>query len=106
MKTRIMAAAWALAAAMLSGNIAAQTASPYLTSSENLSKVQVGVTNATQVRALLGEPLRMTKDARRAWDGWQYRVLAYGQRNTLWISFSSDGVVREVVQLPEYRSAS
>ena len=104
MKARTLAVVSALAAAMFATGGAAQKDSGYLKSTESVAKIQLGVTATAQVKDLLGEPLRVTKNNRRAWDVWEYRTFTYGQRGNLYISFSAtDGVVREVIQQPEYR---
>lgn len=104
MNVRIFAAAWAVAAALLATGSVAQSDAGYLKSTENVARIQIGTTTATQVKALLGEPLRISKNSRRAWDVWEYRTISYGQRGSLYVSSSAaDGVVREVIQQAEYR---
>ncbi len=101
MNARMMMTAVMLAAAQLAGNAAAQ--GDYLKSTENVAKIRTGQTTGTEVEALLGKSIRVTRNSRRGWDQWEYRVFAYGERGTLWISLSDDGVVREVLQLMEKR---
>ena len=98
MNTRISAIVCALVAATLGMGSAAQAYTGLLKSLDNASKIQVGTTTKTEVKALLDEPLRITQNGRRAWDVWEYRTYTYGERGNLYVSFSSaDGVVREVV---------
>jgi len=104
MNSRTFAVAWALAAALHATGSAAQSDSGYLKSIESVARIQVGVTTAAQVKSLLGEPLRVTQNNRRAWDVWEYRTLTHERRGHLYVSFTAgDGVVREVIQQPEYR---
>ncbi len=102
MNARAMMMAVMLAATQLAGNAAAQSGD-YLKSTENVAKIRTGQTTGNEVEALLGKSIRMTRNSRRGWDQWEYRVFSYGERSTLWISLSDDGVVREVLQLVEKR---
>ena len=92
------AIAVALAAWLVAAGWAAQGAN-FLYSTENVARIRVGATTAKEVRELLGEPFNTRRDARRGWNGLEYRVFQYGERSVLWVSVSDDGVVREVIQL-------
>ncbi len=72
----------------------------YLSTGENIAKIQAGKTTGKEVEQLLGAPLRVVPDGRRGWDYWEYRVYEWPRRK-LWIGISGDGVVRDVVQLIE-----
>jgi hypothetical protein len=102
MNVRSIVAAMFAASAFSAGPVASQ-GNLYLKSTESLAKVRVGQTTGKEVEALIGPAMRITRNSRREWNQWEYRVFAYGQRSTLWISLSDDGVVREVVELQERR---
>lgn len=70
---------------------------------ENLSKLVPGTTTAAQVRELLGPPWQVTRMARQARDVWSYRMQDNALvRHDLYVQFSTDGVVREVIMLRDY----
>lgn len=103
MNTRKCAAAAVLALALVTGGCAAPGArwDGYLSTTENVVKIQVGKTTAKEVEQLLGAPVRVTHDGRRNWDYWEYRVYHQWPRSKLWIGISIDGVVREAIQIME-----
>ena len=97
MRTVRIAAVLAAALVALAG--AAPGYANYLATTAEVAKIRVGATTSKQVEALLGKPASVARDSRRGLDSWEYRGFEYAQRGSLWISFSSDGVVREVIQL-------
>jgi outer membrane protein assembly factor BamE (lipoprotein component of BamABCDE complex) len=71
----------------------------------NLAKLVPGATTAKEVREILGPPWRVTRMDRQQRDAWQYRMdNGYQIEHNLFVQFSSDGVVREVLLLrdPKY----
>ena len=66
----------------------------------NIQKLIVGTTTTKDVRELLGPPWRTTHLARQQRDVWEYTTYNIDQQEfLLYVQFSSDGVVREVVHL-------
>jgi outer membrane protein assembly factor BamE (lipoprotein component of BamABCDE complex) len=102
MNARLLFAGTVLAGALVAGGCAApgagQSSTGYLTSTENVAKIQVGKTTVKEVEQALGAPVEVSRDSRRGWDYWLYRI---HRRSKIWIGVSSDGVVREVVEVYE-----
>lgn len=70
---------------------------------ENLARLVPGQTTAAQVRELLGPPWQVTRMARQERDVWSYRMQDNALvRHDLYVQFSADGVVREVIMLRDY----
>jgi len=105
MNARMMVAAFLLAAAQWPLTASAQDTG-YLKSTEKVANIRIGQSTIKEVEDLLGKPFGIERNSRRSWNEWEYRVFAYGQRSSLWISFSDDGIVRDVVQLQEKRMGS
>lgn len=77
------------------------TAVEPLFSAANFARLRVNETTDRQVRELLGPPYsveRMQRKPQTAWDYWT-RLDAVPTR--VWVIFSDDGVLREVVKLDE-----
>jgi hypothetical protein len=71
---------------------------------ENLKKIAIDATTAREVRELLGPPWRTTHLALSDRDAWDYRMYNSVQwEYILSVMFSSDGRVREVVMLRDYK---
>lgn len=68
---------------------------------ENIRKIAAGVWTQKEVRELLGPPFDSGRLAVRARQWWGYRYSAYGETRALWVQFSDDGVVREVLDMPD-----
>lgn len=68
---------------------------------ENIRKIGAGVWTQKEVRELLGPPFDSGRLALRARQWWGYRYSAYGEMRALWVQFSDDGVVREVLDMPD-----
>jgi len=97
MNIRTRMAAAAFAALLVAGEGAASGGSGLLSNTDNLAKIEVGKTTGREVEQLLGAPLKVSRDGRRNWDYWEYRLSgSKWQSGTLWIGISSDGLVREV----------
>jgi hypothetical protein len=72
-------------------------------SMEDLGRIHAGVTSAADVKALLGQPIRVTRFDRMDRDVWEYR--RYNDPTDEYrvaVQFSSDGIVREVLVLKDY----
>ena len=67
---------------------------------ENVYKIVPGTTQASAVRELIGPPWRVTRLARQQRDVWEYTIYDARQFEfMLFVQFSGDGVVREVLML-------
>lgn len=72
--------------------------------SENIKKISPNSTTAKEVRELLGPPWRVVRMPRQNLDSWEYPWQNVEDRRILWVNLSSDGVVREVVEMHDYES--
>jgi hypothetical protein len=73
----------------------------------NLARLAPGASRADDVRDLFGPPYEVDTFARQAREVWTYKMYGIGtQMMNLYVQFSSDGVVREVMMLddPQYTS--
>ena len=67
---------------------------------ENVYKIIPGTTQASAVRELIGPPWRVSRLARQQRDVWEYTIYDARQFEfILYVQFSGDGVVREVLLL-------
>lgn len=67
---------------------------------ENMQKLLAGTTTAKEVRELLGPPWRTMHLARQQRDVWEYTTYSLDQQEfILYVQFSGDGVVREVIHI-------
>jgi outer membrane protein assembly factor BamE (lipoprotein component of BamABCDE complex) len=69
---------------------------------ENMATLQIGVTTRADVRGLLGPPYSTTYFERQKRDVWGYKYRRVAERRMLWVRFSDDGVVREVLDAIDY----
>lgn len=72
---------------------------------ETLAKIVPGKTTQDDVRDLLGPPYTASRMARMERDVWEYYANRHANRiwpTRLYVQFSHDGVVREVLQLDDY----
>jgi len=88
-----------LFAALAAGGVMAQGRDLRVT--EVVAKLQLGKSSSKEVLDLLGKSDRVIRNERKGSEEWGYRMYADGERSTLWISMSADGVVREVLNLRE-----
>jgi hypothetical protein len=70
---------------------------------QNIAKVASGA-QAKEVRELLGPPFRVVRMTRMARDVWEYPWREIEDRRMLWVQFSNDGQVREVIEMHDYES--
>jgi len=79
---------------------------------ENIAKLEIGVSTQQSVRALFGPPYDTTYFDRLQREVWGYKYRVVAERMVLYVRFSDDGVVREVLKsidwdyIPASRSAS
>jgi hypothetical protein len=71
---------------------------------DNIRAIQVDATTKDQVRERLGPPYRVTRAPFKPYDVWEYWWRNVEDRRILWISFSDDGIVREVLEMHDYQS--
>jgi hypothetical protein len=70
----------------------------------NISKIAVNSTTTDQVSELLGPPYRITREPFKPWNVWEYPWRLVDERRILWVSFSDDGVVRDVIEMHDFES--
>jgi hypothetical protein len=66
---------------------------------ENVKKVQAGTWTRKEVRELFGPPFETSYLTLRKRQVWGYQLLEVDFKWNLWVQFSEDGVVREVLQM-------
>ena len=72
---------------------------------ENLPKLVPGVTTAEQVREHFGPPRRFSRLERQQRDVWEYYMYGWEpEPHFLYVQLSSDGIVREVLLLKDYKN--
>jgi len=72
---------------------------------QNVRKLAAGSTTAKEVREILGPPWRISRLERQQREVWHYRMdNGFQIEHNLFVQFSADGVVREVLLLrdPKY----
>jgi hypothetical protein len=69
-----------------------------------IKRIVPNTTTAAQVRELLGPPWTSTRMARQQRVVWEYPWRNVEDRRMLWVQFSDDEVVREVIELHDYES--
>ena len=67
---------------------------------ENVNKIVTGKTTKQEVLELLGPPFDESRLPLKPLDVWHYQFLDVAYKWNLWVHFSDDGVVREVLKLP------
>ena len=70
---------------------------------QNVARVAAGA-QAKEVRELLGPPFRAVRMERMQRDVWEYPWREIEDRRILWVQFSNDGQVREVIEMHDYES--
>lgn len=66
---------------------------------ENIAKLVPNASTAKDVRELFGPPGSSGDLPLLPREWWEYRYLDYQDRRVLWVQFSQDGVVREVLDM-------
>ena len=65
---------------------------------DSIKKLVPNATSAKQVRELLGPPPRTARMPRQQRDVWEYPWQNYEELRILWVQFSYDGMLREVIE--------
>lgn len=70
---------------------------------QNFAKIVAGVWTGKEVRELLGPPALAGRLALQPRDWWEYKFREYPDYDyrVLWVQFSEDGVVRELLDMPD-----
>lgn len=63
----------------------------------NLMRILAGTSTMADVRALFGPPGHAGRLERQRRTWWEYKYVDYDLRRIIWVQFSDDGVVREVL---------
>ena len=69
---------------------------------ENIGKLVPGTSTAKDVRALFGPPGATGHFPRQAREWWEYKYYDYQDRRILYVQFSDDAVVREVLDMRDW----
>jgi outer membrane protein assembly factor BamE (lipoprotein component of BamABCDE complex) len=70
----------------------------------NISRIAVNSTSKDQLRELLGPPYRITRAPFKPYDVWDYWWRNVEDLRRLWVSFSDDGVAREVEDTHDFEA--
>jgi len=68
---------------------------------DNIGRLVAGSTTADEVRALFGPPGAMGYLPLMPREWWEYKYYDYQDRRVVWVQFSDDGIVREVLDMRE-----
>jgi hypothetical protein len=80
----------------------AATGVPHGPTDAELSRLSAGTTTADEVKALLGPPVRTSRNERLGRDIWEYRRHNdLREERLIAIQFSADGIMREVLSIKE-----
>ena len=77
------------------------TAIEPLMTAENFARLRVGDTTAQATRELLGPPYGLERLARQSRDSWEYWTRLDAVPTRVWLQFSDDAILREVVKWDE-----
>jgi hypothetical protein len=69
---------------------------------ENIGRLLPGTSTAQDVRALFGPPGAIGHLTLQPREWWEYKYLDYQDRRVLWVQFSDDAVVREVLDMRDW----
>jgi hypothetical protein len=72
----------------------------------NIDKLMAGTTTSKQVREIFGppDPYSVTYLPLKERDVWEYRWFEAGDKRILWVQFSKDGILREVINTHDYEA--
>jgi hypothetical protein len=70
----------------------------------NIKRIAANATTKDQLRELLGPPYRITREPFKPYDTWDYWWQNVEDLRRLWVSFSEDGVARQVVDIHDFES--
>lgn len=68
----------------------------------NLARIAAGASTMKEVRELFGPPGRSGRIERQARTWWEYRYSDHEQGRVIWVQYSDDGVVREVLDMLDW----
>jgi outer membrane protein assembly factor BamE (lipoprotein component of BamABCDE complex) len=71
---------------------------------DNIRRIQADKTTKDEARELLGPPYRVTRAPFKPYDVWDYWWQNVEDLRRLWVSFSDDGVAREVVDTHDFEA--
>ena len=75
-----------------------------LLTEQNIARLTREVTTREQARAIVGPPWRTSRLERQQRDVWEYYMFNAGlEEYFLYLQFSNDGILREVMMLKEYK---
>ena len=69
---------------------------------ENIARLVSGKSTTAEVREIFGPPKRAVRMHRQQRDGWAYNSRSYDEYRVLWVQFSDDGLVREVLDMLDW----
>ena len=69
---------------------------------KNLARLTAGESTREDVSGLFGPPGRTGYLALQEREWWEYKYFDYEQRRVIWVQFSRDGVVREVLDMLDW----
>jgi hypothetical protein len=69
---------------------------------KNLARITAGASTREDVSGLFGPPGRTGYLALQEREWWEYKYFDYEQRRIIWVQFSRDGVVREVLDMLDW----
>jgi hypothetical protein len=70
----------------------------------NIGRLQTDKTTKDEVRELLGPPYRITREPLKPYDVWEYPWRNVSERRILWVSFSDDGIARDVIEMHDFEA--
>ena len=68
---------------------------------ENVAKLRIGTTREVDVRELIGPPYRVDEYPRMQRQVWTYKMYSWGVEKDLYVQFSPDRLVREVMMVDD-----
>jgi len=69
---------------------------------QNLKRITAGTSTMKDVRELFGPPGRAGRLPRQGREWWEYKYRDYEERRIIWVQFSDDGIVREVLDMLDW----
>ena len=69
---------------------------------ENVARLKPGVATMKDAQALLGPPFEVSRLPRLKRIDWGYRIRETPWWWIFWLQFSDDGVLREVIKVPDF----
>jgi hypothetical protein len=70
----------------------------------NIRGLEMDKATRDQARELLGPPYRITRAPFKPLEVWEYPWRIMEDRRILWLSFSDDGVLREMIEMHDFQS--